>query len=187
MFAQKAGWTLGTTAGLCGAEVSSGERDVGGPTFGCSGPACGGPLILGVSRLGVGGGASVEVIQTLDDIEANLRRLEAYLGSADPDEREFARSLVRRGRCFIFADRDGRPIFGPSRFVGYSHNSREAHAANDAKDGKRTNPAISALLGRPEAGDAELEGKYRLFGQQVGARYRDLAGMNIRRRYWRLG
>jgi len=128
----------------------------------------------------------VEVVQTLADIEGNLRQLEQYLASADPEDRNFARSLVRRGLCFVVAHRDQGAFFGPSRFVGYQHNSRAAHTANGDKDGRETNPAITAILGEDREEDAELEDAYRLFCERVGVEYRDTAGMSIRRRYWSL-
>jgi hypothetical protein len=128
----------------------------------------------------------MEPVETIEDIEENLRQLEAYLASADPEDRDFARSLVRRGLCFVVAQRDQGPLFGPSRFVGYRHNSRAAHTANEEKDGKETNPAITTLLGEDRAEDPGLDEAYRLFCEQVGVEYRDLADMSIRRRYWSL-
>jgi hypothetical protein len=127
----------------------------------------------------------VDVVRTLAEIEENLLRLDAYLASADLDERDFARALVRRGRCFVVAHRYDGGLFGPSRFVGYRQNSRAAHAANDDKDGRETNPAITAIFG-PRMEDAELEEEYRLFCQRVGIEYRDISGMRIRRWYWPL-
>ena len=37
----------------------------------------------------------MKAVETLADIETNLRQLEAYLEPADPEDREFARGLVR--------------------------------------------------------------------------------------------
>lgn len=90
----------------------------------------------------------MEFVRTVADIEANLRQLEAYLASADNDERDFARSLIRRGLCFVVADGDDGLFFGPSRFVGYRGNNRAAHFANEDKHGWDTNSAITAVLGR---------------------------------------
>ena len=129
----------------------------------------------------------MEVVETRDDIEANLRQLELYLGSPDTADREFAHDLVRRGLCFVVAPRTGGLLFGPSRFVGYRDNSRAEHSANEEKDGKETNPAITIALHAELIEDAALEEQYRLFCQRIGVPYRDLAGMNIRRKYWPFG
>jgi hypothetical protein len=126
----------------------------------------------------------VEVVETLADIETNLRQLEAYVSSADPKDREFARSLIRRGLCFVVADRDDGLLFAPSRFVGYRGNNRAAHRANEDKDGKETNPAITAIVGGELVESAELEAAYEQFCIRVGVDYRDLTGMDIRRKYW---
>lgn len=128
----------------------------------------------------------MEVVHTRADIEANLRQLETHLTSADPEDREFARSLIRLGRCFVATHRDDGRLFGPSRFVGYRDNSRAAHAANDDKDGKETNRAISSILGKTRAEDAELREEYRAFCQRVGVECRDLTGTSIQRWYWPL-
>lgn len=119
----------------------------------------------------------MEVVETLAEIEANL-------ASADPQDREFARSLIRRGLCFVVADRDDGLFCGPSWFVGYRGNTRAAHLANEDKDGKEINPAITAILGRELVESAALEAAYEQFCERVGVEYRDLAGMNIVRKYW---
>ncbi len=75
-------------------------------------------------------------------------------------------------------------FFGPSRFVGYRGNSRAAHSVNEDKNGKETNPAITSVLRRELVESLELEGAYEQFCERVGVDYRDLAGMNVRRRYW---
>ncbi len=126
----------------------------------------------------------MEVVETLAEIDANLQQLEAYLASADSADREFARSLIRRGLCFVVADRADGLFFGPSRFDGYRANTRDAHSLSEDKDGRETNPAITSILGRDHVESAELETAYERFCDRVGVEYRDLTGMNIRRKYW---
>jgi hypothetical protein len=126
----------------------------------------------------------MEVVETLADIEANLRQLEAYMSGADSEDREFARALIRRGRCFVVVRRPEGLFFAPSRFVGYRTNTRAEHEANGDKDGKETNPVISAILGRELVEDSSFEQAYRQFCIRIGADYRDLAGMHICRKYW---
>ena len=121
----------------------------------------------------------MEVIETLPELEANLRQLEEYLTSANPEEWEFARSLIRRGLCFVVTHRGERAFFGPSRFVGYKQNSLASHDANDEKHGRETNRAISALLEREPVEDEGMESEYHLFCERFGIEL-----MNNRRKYW---
>ena len=58
-----------------------------------------------------------------------------------------AKNLIRRGHAFVPVKLPGGAVlFGPSRWVGYGGNSFPAHTADDDRDGKITNPAISSVL-----------------------------------------
>src|SRR4051794_35948997 len=109
----------------------------------------------------------MEVVETPADIEANLRRLEAYLSSSHPEDREFAQALVRAARCLVVARRGDALIFGPSRFVGYRDNSRAEHEANEDKDGRETNDAVSRALQRDWVTDPRLEERYHEFCARI--------------------
>ena len=90
-----------------------------------------------------------ELIETKNEIYANLDTLKSYLRSGS-SEKDFAADLIRKGRVFagVFDRHDW--FFGPSRFVGYSGNTHEIHVASKldkAVDGRKTNPAISMVLG----------------------------------------
>src|SRR5262245_13347705 len=113
------------------------------------------------------------VVLSRADIEANLRQLEAYLRSPDASDRDFAEELIRNGRCFVVAGDGGQHLFGPSRFVGYANNTRTAHSGNDDKDGKETNPAISAVLHSEPEEDDVMEQEYREFCRRLGIHVRD--------------
>lgn len=131
----------------------------------------------------------MSVVTTLNDIKGNLWRLEAYLASTDPKEREFAQELVRLGRCFVVTSGPNGFLFAPSRFIGYRNNSRSVHLAYIARggrDGKKTTPIISKLLQQEPIQSTALEREYRRFCKRIGIAYRDLAGTSIRRKYWPL-
>jgi hypothetical protein len=122
------------------------------------------------------------VVTSLAEIRANLDQLEAYLHSNDSGEREFARELVRNGRCFVVIGEGEGRLFGPSRFVGYANNTMVAHATNDDKDGKETNPAISEILQSGPEDRADLEVGYRAFCQRLGIVVREYT--TVTRKYW---
>ncbi len=88
----------------------------------------------------------METIETYQDLFDNIGRLEGYLASSDPVEREFGQDLVRRGLCFVVYKDKGQCRFAPSRFVGYKNNTKDLHLANASKDGRVTNPVISRIL-----------------------------------------
>jgi hypothetical protein len=106
------------------------------------------------------------------------------LTSTNSDDRQFAQTLVRDGRCFVVASLDGFQIFGPSRFVGDRGNSRTKHKANRGKDSRETNPVLTRILGKNLIADRKLEKEYRRFCDRVGVKYKDLVGKKIQRKYW---
>src|SRR5262249_43984065 len=106
---------------------------------------------------------SFPVVQSWDQIEANLRRFVEYLRSSDAREQEFAKSLLKRAICIVSSTRGGQELFGPSRFVGYAGNTLKKHQDNLYKDGKETNAAISGVLGQSPAKSQSLDARYQDF------------------------
>lgn len=110
----------------------------------------------------------------------NIRQLQRYATSPDPEERRFHQGLIRRGRCFVYLREGDSYVFAPSRFVGYESNSHTAHARNPDKDGRVTNPALNHILGcLPEANE-ELEVAYRRYCARHG-----IDPGRQKRTYWR--
>ena len=122
----------------------------------------------------------METIMTPIHIEENVRRLEVYLSSADPEDQMFAKDRIRGGHCFVVAQRGDDQVFGPSRFVGYRDNSRTSHAANERKHGLETNAVISTALKAEPQGDDNLEREYRRFCERLGVKVHD----RVKRTYW---
>ena len=121
------------------------------------------------------------VVQSWEQVEANMHRLEAYLESTTDAERDFAKDLLRRARCIVISSRGGRMLVGPSRFVGYMDNSLEKHSENVDKDGKETNPAISGLVG-PLVEDQTVEEEFQRFCRE----HQVERVSQVRRTYWRV-
>jgi len=102
-------------------------------------------------------------------IQRNLATLEAARRSprTSAQYEAYAR-LVHRGRCFIPYDSDGTLHFAPSRFVGYVANSLSKHAASEERDGRKTNVAISKILGLALVDDPAVDDKFLSFCQSIG-------------------
>jgi glycerol-3-phosphate dehydrogenase len=123
---------------------------------------------------------SFPLVQSREEIVANLHRLEEYLDSTSNEERDFARELLRKARCVVLARRNGQLLIGSSRFVGYAMMTRERFNAHINKDGRETNVAISQLLGSGPVEDSALEAEYQAFCQQHA-----IQPSGHSRKYWR--
>lgn len=121
----------------------------------------------------------MEIVRTWQQIKDNLDTLERYRYSSDPEESEFYRDMIRRGRCFVVHQQGDTLRFGPSRFVGYIDNSRQKHLDNPHKDGKETNPEISRILGYSNTENRMLEQEHNRLCRDLG-----VVPYNVRRSYW---
>lgn len=121
----------------------------------------------------------MDVVNNRRELEANLRVLAGYRDSGRPQEREFYRKLVARGRCLVVWNAAGSLEFGPSRFVGYAGNSARAHIGSSRKDGRETNRAIERVLRYPPEQDEKLEREYFRVCGALGVR-----PARIERKYW---
>lgn len=108
----------------------------------------------------------MELVNSIDEILANLLLLHDYLRRPSPQARDWAIQTIRRGRHFVAYQSDGHWLIGPSRFVGYHGNSRARHEANREQQeihGTRTDERIRQLLGHNEVANDELESQYQGF------------------------
>ena len=117
-------------------------------------------------------------VATRDEILRNVRVLDRLSRSVSQTEREYHHDRIRRGHSFVWTIRNGRRIFGPSRFVGYKNNNPARHSRNDDKSGWDTNRAVSEILGAPKVSRA-LEGDFKKYCSAMG-----IEPENRRRRYW---
>jgi len=105
----------------------------------------------------------MKLIDSIDDLRDNLATLETYRKSSQVDDVEFYKSLIGQGRCFVISSRSECSRFGPSRFVGYKSNNRNAHVANNGGDGKLTNKVIDEILGTQSKQNQNLNKQYQQF------------------------
>ena len=140
----------------------------------------------GRQNLNVQDAHSMEFVQSLSDIEANMRTLDAYLDNKCESTYSFALERIKEGVCFIAVKRDDGYRFYPSRFMGYAGNTKSKHDNNDYKDGKKTNPVITKVLGIKLSHSAELEREYRNYCEKLGFVANDKGAFGVERKYWEL-
>lgn len=126
--------------------------------------------------------ASFPLVESREQIDENLRRLQTYLKSSRDEERAFAKDLLRRAKCLVLSFRGGQVLAGPSRFVGYASNGLEKHKQNVYMHGSLTNAAISSVFGQDMIEDSAQEQAYQDFCRQ----YQVERVSQSRRKYWRV-
>lgn len=125
----------------------------------------------------------MELVLNESQIRTNALRFDRYRTSANPSEREFFGKTLKRGNHFVCFKHGADNIFCPSRFCGYQNNnmrSHEAHKANQAVDGRHTDPQIKMLLGALQP-HAQVEKLYRDLCATVG-----VTPKKYQRTYWLL-
>lgn len=88
----------------------------------------------------------VELVTTIDEIIDNLVRFDSYRTSENSHRQEFFTERLRLGKNFVYAIVNGKYLFCPSRFVGYSSCTAEKHIAFPSKNGSKTTPRINQIL-----------------------------------------
>jgi len=104
----------------------------------------------------MGNGIKLPFVSNKREIMVNVATLNGHLEKPNTGEREYAKGLIGRGRCFIVVFSPEGYRFYPSRFMGYAGNSMEKHkkmgelakaTGTIVRDGKDTNLVISNILG----------------------------------------
>ena len=88
----------------------------------------------------------MDVVNTKDEITANLLVFDSYRTSNRKEYRSFFTERFRLGKIFVVGLINDKRIFCPSRFAGYKECTMEKHKAFPSKDGRITAPIISKLL-----------------------------------------
>lgn len=88
----------------------------------------------------------MKLVKNWEDLKRNLLSLDEYRTSTDVRSQKYFQDTIRAGHCFVVCRVAGRLLFGPSRFIGYSRNTRAKHSANTTKHGSETNQRIQKLL-----------------------------------------
>ncbi len=125
-------------------------------------------------------------IESVAELRENMTTLDHYLEQKRESTYSFALNLIRKGTCFVALSTKNGYRFYPSRFVGYAENTKEKHENNDTKDGRKTNPVISSLLGQKVEPNPMLEKAYRDYCEKLGFIANDRGTFGVERKYWML-
>mgnify|MGYP000975241009 CR=1 FL=1 len=121
-------------------------------------------------------------IENLDDLERNLVTMEAYIGEDFSTlEKDFALSLIQKGKNLIAYKVLDEIHFAPSRFIGYKENDIDKHLKNEEKDGKETTPIINKITKNKLQFDSEIEDIYVDYCKTL-----DIEIYHNKRKYWYL-
>jgi putative restriction endonuclease len=126
----------------------------------------------------------MKLVETLDQVLANVAILEAVRSGRSPSHAGEYRGLIKRGTCFLPYPTSGGIAFAPSRFIGYRSNSFARHAANEARDGRQTNGVLNAILGQAPTLEPVLEEEYRRFCLQLGFTPSRTGTFGVAHKYW---
>ena len=126
----------------------------------------------------------MKTIGNINELKANLQRIDDYLVSRKDPEYSFAINLVKRGTCFVVLKVKDSYKFYPSRFIGYTSNSMDAHLENESRDGRETNPAISEILGSKPVPNTEFDKYYKEYCETLGFTANDRGTFGVERKYW---
>jgi putative restriction endonuclease len=131
-----------------------------------------------------GGDDKIAFVTDFDQLFANVAILDAVRTDPASSDKAAYLSLIKRGTCFLpYATPDGI-AFAPSRFIGYTGNSFARHAANEARDGRLTNAAVSTVLGHLPALETILEDGYQQFCARLGFAPSQTGTFGVARKYW---
>lgn len=109
----------------------------------------------------------MELVSNKSDLLTNAEIIDNYLSEKSGTNYNYAISLIKNGFCFAAIRHNNAFRFYPSRFMGYKNNSHTLHIRNHLKDGRKTNPAISKILGQ-NIFIEELETEYLKYCKSLG-------------------
>lgn len=95
---------------------------------------------------------------------------------------DFAKSLIKNGRCFVVLHSPRGIQFSPSKFVGYENNDEQLYTCSTTEnDGRDSNAAIRRILNQAPYESPELESEFQDF-----ALSHDIQPAKHSRKYWLL-
>lgn len=124
----------------------------------------------------------MELVRNLDEINENTKTIDGYLN--DSDLKEYAFSLIKRGTCFVAVKNNKSFRFYPSRFIGYTANTKHLHSSNSEKDGRVTNNTISGILGKKPVVSEDMDMEYCRFCEKLGFVANLKGAFGVERKFW---
>ena len=126
----------------------------------------------------------MDYVKSLQELQVNMETLDRYLNEKIEPSYSFALERIKNGTCFVAVQKDDGYHFYPSRFIGYAANNMNAHLNNYEKDGRKTNPIISKLLGQKLEKSPFLEHAYQDYCEKLGFTPKLAGAFGVARKYW---
>lgn len=124
----------------------------------------------------------IELVKNFDEISKNIQTIDKYWNNHDLTEYVF--SLIKRGTCFVVVKINEEFRFYPSRFVGYTANTRHLYSNNLEKDGRVTNKAISKIIGKVPLILEKLDKEYCRFCERLEITPNLKGVFGVKRKFW---
>jgi 5-methylcytosine-specific restriction protein A len=128
----------------------------------------------------------MKLIENKEQVITNIDTLEGYLTEGDDYSNGEAKSLIKRGTCFVAYLIDTELRFAPSRFIGYIDNKLDKHSASKDKDGRKTNKTINKILGTTPLPIDSLNLKYIEYCNKLNIQPSENGSFGAPRKFWQL-
>lgn len=128
----------------------------------------------------------MKLINNKNQLIKNIDTLEGYLTEGDDYSRNEAKSLIKRGTCFVAYEIGKEIRFAPSRFIGYINNKLEKHSDSEEKDGRETNKAINKILDSKPLPNDLLNKIYLKYCSFLGFQPSEKGSFGAPRKFWQL-
>lgn len=128
----------------------------------------------------------MKLINHKDQLINNIDTLEGYVTSEDAYSNDAAKSLIKRGTCFVAYTIGDELRFAPSRFIGYANNKINKHSASLEKDGRETNKVINEIFGSKPLSNEKLNLKYLDYCKRLGIQPSEKGSFGAPRKFWQL-
>lgn len=128
----------------------------------------------------------MRLINNKNQLINNIDTLEGYLTEGDEYAVNKAKSLVKRGTCFVAYKIDKELRFAPSRFIGYIDNKLDKHSASDEKNGNETNKVIIKILKAKPLTNDKLNDQYLEYCNRLGIQPSEKGSFGAPRKFWLL-
>lgn len=126
----------------------------------------------------------MNIIKNKAELISNIEILDNYILSKTEPQYGFALALIKRGICFVALKSKNSYKFYPSRFIGYLNNTMDAHLKNGTKDGRKTNLAISLILGGKPVANSIVNMEYEKYCGKLGFFAKEKGAFGGQRKFW---
>lgn len=126
----------------------------------------------------------VTLVTKWKEVLTNIKILERARVSKPSDEFGAYADLIKKGTCFVVYGSHERIGFAPSKFVGYASNKLSEHSDKQHRDGRETNRALRAIIGRAPESNRVVDSMYRRFCSDLGFQPNKKGTFGAPRKFW---